>query len=311
MRVHHLNCVSSCLLGAPSLGAFSSTHVRGRLTAHCLLLEGADGLTLVDTGYGTKDVADPHSRLSSFFLKLNAPELRYEMTAIRQIESLGFKPEDVRHIVLSHLDCDHAGGLDDFPDATVHLLRTEAESAATPRSSLDRMRYRPQQWDTRAKWQLYDSSFGEPWFGFDCVRNLVGLTPDVLLVPLAGHTHGHAGVAVRTERGWLFYVGDAYFHQDEMHLEHPHLPAGLRAYQALMEKNRVQRMQNQVRLRELLRYHGGQISVFCAHDVSEFERMSGRSHRDPVNTPPPSSWPEPAISLAFQPWLAAVERVQP
>jgi glyoxylase-like metal-dependent hydrolase (beta-lactamase superfamily II) len=31
------------------------------------------------------------------------------MTAIRQLEQLGFDPRDVEHIVLSHLDFDHAG----------------------------------------------------------------------------------------------------------------------------------------------------------------------------------------------------------
>jgi len=37
---------------------------------------------------------------------------------------------DVRHIVLTHLGFDHAGGLDDFPAATVHLLRQESDHAA-------------------------------------------------------------------------------------------------------------------------------------------------------------------------------------
>lgn len=306
MRIHHLNCVSSCPLGGATIDGMSSAHLRGRLTAHCLLLEGNEGLILVDTGYGTKDVADPHGRLSSFFLKLNAPELRHEMTAVRQIENLGFRATDVRHIVLSHLDFDHAGGLDDFPHASVHLLKTEQESAAAQRTRLDRMRYRPQQWSTRENWKLYDGRQGEPWFGFDCVRDLQGIQDDVLLVPLIGHTLGHAGVAVKNSRGWLFYVGDAYFYHAEMDLENPHCTSGLRLYQTMMEKDRHHRLLNQVRLRELLRDHGGEVSVFCAHDVVEFERLSGQSHRDPVNTPPRFAWSEPAPTLAFQPWHAAV-----
>jgi len=60
--------------------------------------------------------------LSRFFLFLLSPDFREEHTALRQIERLGYHPRDVRHIVLSHLDFDHAGGLDDFPHATVHML---------------------------------------------------------------------------------------------------------------------------------------------------------------------------------------------
>ena len=59
MRVHHLNCVSSCPLGGALMDEVSSDALRGRLTAHCLLLEGERELVLVDTGFGLHDVADP------------------------------------------------------------------------------------------------------------------------------------------------------------------------------------------------------------------------------------------------------------
>ena len=48
-------------------------------------------------------------------------------------------------------------------------------------------------------WRLYPFGGGEPWMGFDAVRDLDGLPPEILLVPLAGHTWGHSGVAVREE----------------------------------------------------------------------------------------------------------------
>jgi glyoxylase-like metal-dependent hydrolase (beta-lactamase superfamily II) len=64
---------------------------------------------------------------------------------------LGFSPRDVRHIVLTHLDFDHAGGLDDFPWAMVHLLRRERDHALKQRTWLDRQRFRPQQWHHRER----------------------------------------------------------------------------------------------------------------------------------------------------------------
>ncbi len=61
---------------------------RGHLTCHCLLIETRNSLVLVDTGFGLKDVQDPYSRLSEFFLKQLQPKFREEMTARRQIEKL-------------------------------------------------------------------------------------------------------------------------------------------------------------------------------------------------------------------------------
>ena len=257
----------------------SRHQLRGRLVTHCLLLETDRGLALIDTGYGLRDVENPRSRLSKVFLAMLKPELREDMTAFRQIERLGLDPRDVRHIVLSHLDFDHAGGLDDFPQATVHLLADEVASALDRSTPIDRMRYRPQQWSTRPRWQTHSPSSGEPWFGFSNVRDLGELGPDVLLVPLVGHTFGHAGVAIRTGEGWLFYAADAYFYHAEMDLSNPHCTPGLEAYQTMMEKNRADRQRNRDRLRELKRDHGSEITLFCAHDPHEFERMRGAGER--------------------------------
>ncbi len=263
-----------------------SDSLRGRLTCHCLLVETNDGLVLVDSGFGTRDVADPASRLAKLFLVLLEPDLREELTAIRQIERLGFDARDVRHIVLTHLDFDHAGGLDDFPDASVHMLALERDYAALQKTWLDQMRFRPQQWSTSGNWKVYRSGEGEPWFGFDAVRELDGVSPDILLVPLLGHTYGHAGVAVRRDTDWLFLTGDAYFYHREMDPKRPYCTPGLRFYQRMMEKDRHARLWNQGRLRELARTHRGEVEVICSHDLKEFERCAGRPYDAPATIGP-------------------------
>jgi glyoxylase-like metal-dependent hydrolase (beta-lactamase superfamily II) len=156
---------------------------------------------LVDTGYGLKDVDHPHrkpdQRIPKFFRALNGIRLREQETAIRQIEALGHRGEDVRHIVISHLDFDHAGGIEDFPHATVHVMEREWSAATGPRTGfIPRRRYRPPQINEVKNWRRY-SGQGEPWFGFETVRELEGLPPEILLVPLPGHTWGHAGVAIK------------------------------------------------------------------------------------------------------------------
>lgn len=283
MRIHHLNCISTCPLGGRLMdGRSRGILERGHLSCHCLLIETDDQLVLVDTGLGLRDVADPRGRLSRFFLTLVRPEFREEMTARRQIERLGFDARDVRHIVLTHLDFDHAGGLDDFPHAKVHMLTQEREYAELQKTWLDRQRFRPQQWSTRGQWLAYRAGRGEKWMGFEQVRNLAGLPPELALVPLPGHTFGHTGVAVHQGERWLLLAGDAYFHPREMDLANPRCTPGLRFYQWMMEKDRAARFENQERLRELKRRHGGEVTLFCSHDVEEFERLAGRSARLPA-----------------------------
>lgn len=274
MRIHHLNCGTCCPPGGRLFDGETDAP-QAHLVCHCLLIESDRGLVLVDTGFGTRDVAHPERRLARFFRTLNQPQLRREETAVERVRALGFKPEDVRHIVVSHLDFDHAGGIEDFPNAAVHVTAKEKEvaDARAGGAFVGTRRYRPQQWDEAHDWRLYPLGNGERWFGFDAVRDLEGLPPDILLVPLAGHTWGHSGVAVREPGGWLFYAADAYFHHGE--IGDPYAcPPGLRGYQKLMEVDRAARLANQKRLRELARDHGDAIRIFCAHDAVEFELLS-------------------------------------
>ncbi|HYE01163.1 MAG TPA: MBL fold metallo-hydrolase [Alphaproteobacteria bacterium] len=272
MRIHHLNCGTMCPWGGRLMDGHGGGPHRAHLVCHCLLIEtDAHGLVLVDTGFGLRDVATPRPRLAGFFLASNRPQLRESETAVRQIQALGHSVGDVRHIVLTHLDFDHAGGLEDFPGATVHVLERELRAARDERTGfIASRRYRPGQWDDGVRWSPYAPQ-GESWFGFDCVRDLPGLPPEILMVPLAGHTWGHAGVAVSGPGGWLLQAGDAYFYRHEMDVRSPRCTPGLSAYQRMMEVDRAARLHNQERLRGLLRQHGGEVRVVCSHDAAELE----------------------------------------
>lgn len=273
MRVHHINCGTDCPFGGALMDGRSRGPI-GHLVCHCLLIETEDGLVLVDTGYGLRDIAKPYPRLSPPFKALLNIRLREEETARRQIEQMGFAAGDVRHIVVTHLDFDHAGGLEDFPGARIHLMAAELEATRHRKGFVPRNRYRPAQFDEITEWRTYDGPRGEPWFGFAAVRGLDGLPPEILMIPLQGHTWGHAGVAVDTPDGWLLHAGDAYFYRDEVRRPDRRCTPGLRAYQTMMEVDRAARLANQARLRDLSLNREAGVKVICAHDAVEFEACS-------------------------------------
>ncbi|CAM3780980.1 MBL fold metallo-hydrolase [Kibdelosporangium persicum] len=270
MRVHHLNCGTMHPFGGKLLDGRPGILRRGTMICHCLLIETNDGLVLVDTGIGLDDIANPGGSLTREFRLVANPVLKEEETAARQVVSLGYRIEDVRHIVPTHLDLDHAGGFRDFPHAKVHIYAEELRNATAQATARDRSRFRKAQWE-HADFESYDAT-GDEWFGFDAVRNLKGLPEEILLVPLRGHTLGHAGVAVDTGEKWLLHCGDGYFSHSEMDWRNPHCPPGLARFQKIVETERASRVHNQQRLRELVRDHGDRVEVFSAHDPAELAR---------------------------------------
>lgn len=276
MRVHHVNCGTMCPPFASLVNGRGSLFERGRMVCHCLIVESSDGLVLVDTGLGMGDVRSPRGRLGGGFVGMMRPKLDPSETALAHVERLGFRRSDVRHIVPTHLDLDHAGGLSDFPDATVHVHARE-KAAADERSTMgERQRYRPLHFAHGPHWKTYEvaAGGGDRWFGFERVRAAIGTRDDILLVPLFGHTRGHCGVAVTTSNGWLLHAGDAYFAHGEVHADPPECPWGLSFFQSRVEIERGPRLANQARLRELARTRGSEVTVFSAHDPTELEPAS-------------------------------------
>jgi glyoxylase-like metal-dependent hydrolase (beta-lactamase superfamily II) len=171
----------------------------------CLLVETNKGLVLIDTGLGQEDYVHKPGIVRTFQAVTIVP-LDPEESAVRQVVRLNRKPEDVRHIVLTHMHFDHCGGLPDFPHATVHVHCYEYEAfTGSPRRWTD-LAYVRRHIAHRPEFALYDDT-GESWFDWPAVR--LPFEPEMWLVPLFGHTRGHCGIAIRTETGWLFHAGDA------------------------------------------------------------------------------------------------------
>lgn len=238
------------------------------LICNCLLIETSSGLVLVDTGIGIRDMTDP-KRLGPMHFLLGL-ELEAEGTAAHQVERLGFSISDVRHIIPTHLDLDHAGGLPDFPAAEVHVFELEKNAATAPRTLKQRERYRSCHWSHGPRWRTYDVDAGERWNGFDCVRELQGLPPEILLVSLPGHTPGHAGIAVSTgleDSRWLLHAGDAYYDRRAMD-ENAVTTPGMKLFERLAHDHFSRASETREKLRQLTLSHS-KIHSICAHDVNE------------------------------------------
>lgn len=260
MRVHHLNC-----------GTMRPPGLREPLVDHVLLLETPRGLALVDSGFGTLDLAMPGRRIGPM-RHLIRPALDAEETAIAQIRELGHDPRDVRDVVLTHFDADHVGGLADFPWARVHLTAAEAFAAHHPQVLLERQRYRRAQRDHGPQLVEHAPAEGDTWRGFAAATELSDVAPGVVLLSLPGHTRGHAAVAVDAGDHWVLHAGDAFYHRGQVTGSHP-VPRALLAMERSVAFDWARVRANHERLREVATGALPGVVLVNSHDPHLLARM--------------------------------------
>jgi glyoxylase-like metal-dependent hydrolase (beta-lactamase superfamily II) len=249
IRVRHINGGYLQAAGGPRAGC------------HCLLLEHSRGLALVDTGIGLRDIAEPLRRIGQAAIDAAGFQFEPENTLFRQLQAAGYRPGDVTDIVLTHADADHAGGLADFPQATVHVAQAELDAV---RQDAAGARYSAAQFEHGPHWRPVAAFDGE-WFGLPCATPDIGDGGEVRMVPLPGHTVGHCGVAVRAEGSWLLHVGDAYYLRVELDRDdHP-----VSALATMRAADDAKRRASIEALRAFRRAHGGEVAMFGYHDLSE------------------------------------------
>jgi glyoxylase-like metal-dependent hydrolase (beta-lactamase superfamily II) len=226
---------------------------------HGLVVRSAGGVVMVDPGIGMQDVYRPVERVGLQAIEAAGFQFLPQVTAVRQLESLGIAAADVTDIVLTHADPDHAGGLADFPHARVHLSIEEKENLGSGNP-----RYREAQFSHGPKWATYAENDCET-LGLASRRvDTVG-DIDIRLVPLFGHTLGHCGVAVRDGDAWVLHVGDAYYLRGELANEaHP-----IGALATMRADDNDQRLASLAVLRQVTKEHAGTLTYFGYHDVSE------------------------------------------
>ena len=269
--IYHLNC---CTIRVPAGHAMIGTGgLLGRAegVTHCVLVETREGLLLIDTGMGQRDCLSP-SPFMRWMIAIGGFPRDLEETAYVQVQRLGYSPEDLRHIALTHFHFDHAGGLPDFPWAQVHLYLSEHEAITQPRDMYERYPYRREHWAHGPQWVAHALE-GDDWYGFDCTSYVDLGGAGFCFVPLTGHTRGHSGVALHISGRWLLHCGDAYTYHGDVDPVHPSWPPHGRLARLFFGLNKAFRQigTHSPRLRALRRAHGDQVALTCSHDPYDLE----------------------------------------
>jgi len=174
-----------------------------RLVHVAFLVRHPKGNLLIDTGLGAK--ASEQFKELSFIDRIL---LKYEKLGAprKLVQKAGTDPESIRGIILTHMHWDHAGGIQDFPNSTIHTTRTEhsfAFSAEAKPPSFIKSQYS----GNRIRWKFIELTDG-PYAGFPRSRDFYG-DGSIIIVPLSGHTPGSIGIFITTPGGkQVFIIGD-------------------------------------------------------------------------------------------------------
>jgi len=252
IEIHHINA------------GWLRTSVHPEITCHCLILQEGDQVALVDVGIGVKDAEDPVGRLGQQLIDLAGFTFDADETAFRKLEQRGIDPHCLGHIILTHADPDHAGGLADFPQAMVHVSQEELDNVNS-----GHWRYVTANFAHQPKWvprAINDAEF----FGLPARRLPLGFSQDILLVPLFGHTKGHCGVAIPQGDRWFLHVGDAYYLKAEL-TDLNHTVDQLAEMRADDNEARLESLDH---LRRIAREHADVVTMCGYHDVTEWRAFT-------------------------------------
>ena len=183
------------------------------LPVNAFAVEHPAGMCLFDAGQTARATHRGYHQRWHPFLWL----ARFELDSSDELGAQ-LDPESVRWVVLSHLHTDHVGGLASFAHADVLVTRTEWRRACGFAGQL--RGYVPQHWPAGLEPKLVD--FTGPGVGpFGAGYDIAG-DGILVMVPLAGHTPGHAALLV----GGRYLLGGDVAHTVEgLRSAHPAVAA--------------------------------------------------------------------------------------
>ncbi|MBM6991112.1 N-acyl homoserine lactonase family protein [Mobilibacterium timonense] len=182
-------------------GLFQKRKNRISVPVKAFLVEVGGHRILVDTGWSAACVTHPVRHMGFNLWFASEPVVTGDETVPSQLAAMGLKPEDLDAVILTHLDCDHASGLDGVAEAG-HIFCSKEEWAHAQTRDV---RYRPSFWKGVSIETLNMSDDPEAPFGKSCDLFSDG---SIMVVLTPGHSEGSVAVLAGDESGYAAFIGD-------------------------------------------------------------------------------------------------------
>jgi glyoxylase-like metal-dependent hydrolase (beta-lactamase superfamily II) len=204
------------------------------------------GPILIDTGLDPVVADEPRKSFGRLLAATSAKtfSMASSQTVPTQLRARGVDPDQVKHVLMTHLHYDHASGISQFPEATFLVTKREWDAAHAAFRLFHG--YVTKHFDHPFAYRFLDfesdraasySTFGRSLdlFGDGSVRAV--FTP--------GHTHGHVSIVLRTATREVLIAADAAYTRHTVatghrpaHMEDEHLfTRSLREIQLYSEQN--------------------------------------------------------------------------
>jgi glyoxylase-like metal-dependent hydrolase (beta-lactamase superfamily II) len=193
-----------------------------------LIVHPVEGPMLFDTGYDPAFFAATAPFPERFYRWLTPVTLTAGSEVAAQLGRFGLKPEDIRHLILSHFHADHIAGAHAFANAAIHCSKAGLDAAcsggriAAVRRGVLRALLPP---DIAARARFFEDAPRATLPGslqpFDMGADILG-DGSLLAVELPGHCPGHWGMVVNdSAHGANFLVADAAWSTDAIRRNMP------------------------------------------------------------------------------------------